>query len=68
MKDSHCATCSTAFEEKILVTLNGTPEQVQALKDCLDTKRATKKRKTEKKAHKRESVRADVTSDADQAS
>ncbi len=68
MTDSHCATCSTAFEEKDVVPLNGTPEQVQALRDSMDTKRATKKRKGEKKAHKCESVRADVTSNADQAS
>ncbi|CAL8463661.1 g3195 [Coccomyxa elongata] len=67
MTDSQCATCSTAFEEQDVVPLNGTPEQVQALRDSMDIRRATKKRKGEKKAHKCESVRAHLTSNADQA-
>ncbi|BDA48469.1 Replication termination factor 2 [Coccomyxa sp. Obi] len=68
MTDGQCATCSTAFKEKDVVPLNGTPEQVHALRDCLDTRRPAKKRKSEKKAHKCKSVHADDNSGADQTS
>lgn len=46
MTDHQCATCSTAFIGEDVVHLNGTPEQVRAMQDRLDARKAVKKLKS----------------------
>lgn len=40
MSDGHCATCCSPFEPRDVVPLNGTPEQVQALRERLGLRKA----------------------------
>ena len=61
MKDGKCATCGAAFVAEDVVPLNGTPGQVQALRQRLDLRKARrllksggKKRKLEAGAVERE--------------
>ena len=42
MTDGHCATCGAGFVAEDIVALNGTAEQVHALRQRLDLRRAKK--------------------------
>ncbi len=45
MTDYQCAMCGVSFAAEDTVLVNGTPEQVQALRDRLEARKAAKKLK-----------------------
>lgn len=60
MNDASCATCGRSFKEADLIPINGTPEQVAALKAALPSRHRKSKTGSQKK-RKRNDAATDPT-------